>query len=153
MFLSLGYYRARASRLVAHSTAYFLHVFETWNMSLLGGWTSFMVFVCIPCHFRRECLRSLLQARFNCVYNSSGPPSVPGFSYAAEMEPLNHCLNYYLKKREQNPTGAPTWILFHDEDEYLFPADTHLTISQALDYSEDRCCVLVRTVCETQHRT
>lgn len=67
------------------------------------------------------------------------------------MEPLNNCLNHYLRRREEDPDHSPTWLLFHDEDEYLFPADTNLTIVQALDYAEERCCVLVSK--QTPQRT
>lgn len=59
-----------------------------------------------------------------------------------EMRPLNHCLKTYMARRENDAT-APAWILFHDTDEYIFPLQTNLTISEALMEHSATCCVKV----------
>lgn len=59
------------------------------------------------------------------------------------MKPLNHCLNHYLERRH-NDTTAPSWLLFHDTDEYMFPVDTTRTLSEELRAHRDTCCVVVR---------
>eukprot|EP00752_Nemacystus_decipiens_P002031 g1946.t1 len=39
-----------------------------------------------------------------------------------EMEPLNNCLRYYQDQiRQLGPATSPTYLLFHDNDEYIFP--------------------------------
>lgn len=58
------------------------------------------------------------------------------------MKPLNDCLSYYLNRRQQDPT-SPTWLLFHDTDEYLFPVNVTQAIPQALQAHNATCCVLV----------
>lgn len=59
------------------------------------------------------------------------------------MEPLNHCLAHYMEENESGRTNAPSWILFHDNDEYIYPEDTSLTIIDALEQHNDTCCALV----------
>eukprot|EP00752_Nemacystus_decipiens_P002030 g1945.t1 len=58
-----------------------------------------------------------------------------------QMEPLNDCLRYYQEQmRQLGSATSPTYILFHDNDEYIFPVETGLTIRQALDkYRAIRC--------------
>lgn len=60
------------------------------------------------------------------------------------MKPLNHCLNHYIEKR-RNDTTSPSWLLFHDADEYMFPVNTTLTLSEALQAHVDTCCLSVGT--------
>jgi len=64
---------------------------------------------------------------------------------AQQMSPLNRCLRYHLDRRQNaSNTNAPTWITFHDEDEYLYPVNTSLTIVEALDTYDSTCCATVR---------
>lgn len=58
------------------------------------------------------------------------------------MKPLNDCLTHYRDRRESDPS-APTWLLFHDTDEYLFPANTSRTIPEALQAHNNTCCLFV----------
>lgn len=64
-------------------------------------------------------------------------------SLGKQMAPLNECLGTHLEEREKSRENSFRWILFHDTDEYLFPVDTNLTISQALEHHEAVCCTLV----------
>lgn len=59
------------------------------------------------------------------------------------MDPLNSCLKRYVKAKEHDDSNAPSWLLFHDTDEYIFPEDTSLTILQALEQHNDTCCAQV----------
>ena len=58
------------------------------------------------------------------------------------MRPLNHCLQSYMARREKD-SSSPAWILFHDTDEYIFPVQTNVTISEALMEHSATCCVHV----------
>jgi len=61
------------------------------------------------------------------------------------MGPLNECLQHYLDRHHNDSdVDAPTWLTFHDEDEYLYPVDTDHTIDQALDVYNTTCCMTVR---------
>lgn len=64
------------------------------------------------------------------------------------MEPLNNCLHYYQEQKRQNVTSnTPTYLVFHDTDEYIFPVDTNLTILEALDKYRADCCSRVGGRC------
>ncbi|CAM9556159.1 unnamed protein product [Ectocarpus sp. 4 AP-2014] len=67
---------------------------------------------------------------------------IPG--RAAQMEPLNRCLRHYINRKEEDPENAPSWLLFHDTDEYAYPRDTNITLFDALNKHESTCCALVR---------
>lgn len=58
------------------------------------------------------------------------------------MKPLNNCLFEYLDRRKSDPT-SPSWLLFHDTDEYLFPVTTSQAIPEALRAHNNTCCLLV----------
>lgn len=59
------------------------------------------------------------------------------------MKPLNDCLKNLQKRKEIDPT-APSWLLLHDTDEYLFPGDQSLSISEAMQTDHgDICCLFV----------
>ncbi|CAN0355807.1 unnamed protein product, partial [Hapterophycus canaliculatus] len=60
-----------------------------------------------------------------------------------QMEPLNLCLNHYLERKKEDPENSPSWLLFHDTDEYIYPVDTNLTILEGLQKHSSTCCVLV----------
>lgn len=60
-----------------------------------------------------------------------------------QMKPLNDCLKHYIDKRNSDKK-APRWILFHDADEYIFPVNTDLSLPEALDVHNSRCCAVVR---------
>lgn len=59
------------------------------------------------------------------------------------MRPLNLCLNNHIKRRIRYGDEAPRWLVFVDVDEYIFPVDTSMSISQALMQRPDMCCVQV----------
>lgn len=60
------------------------------------------------------------------------------------MKPLNRCLAQYMEeKKSDGDSNAPSWLLFHDTDEYIYPVDTSLTILDALENHNDTCCALV----------
>eukprot|EP00903_Cladosiphon_okamuranus_P020329 g18652.t1 len=63
-----------------------------------------------------------------------------------EMDPLNHCLRYYQEQKKNGASNAPTYLLFHDTDEYIFPVNTNLTILHALEQHHDICCTLVHRI-------
>ena len=58
------------------------------------------------------------------------------------MQPLNHCLKRHIERRAVD-SSAPVWVLFHDVDEYMFPVQTNLNMSQALMRHPTTCCVQV----------
>lgn len=57
-----------------------------------------------------------------------------------QMRPLNLCLNNHIKRRIKYGDEAPRWLVFVDVDEYIFPVDTSMTISQALMQRPNMCC-------------
>lgn len=59
------------------------------------------------------------------------------------MVPLNRCLRYYQEQKQKDEKNAPSFILYHDTDEYIYPVDTSLTILQALDEHHATCCIQV----------
>ncbi|CAM9472050.1 unnamed protein product [Laminaria digitata] len=62
-----------------------------------------------------------------------------------QMKPLNDCLTHYRDRRESDPS-APSWLLFHDTDEYLFPANTSQAIPEALQAHNNTCCLFAKRV-------
>ncbi|CAM9845951.1 unnamed protein product [Ectocarpus sp. 6 AP-2014] len=64
----------------------------------------------------------------------------------AQMEPLNRCLRHYINRKKDDPENAPSWLLFHDNDEYVYPRDTSITLFDALNKHESTCCALVRRI-------
>ncbi|CAM9190329.1 unnamed protein product [Pylaiella littoralis] len=63
-----------------------------------------------------------------------------------QMKPLNLCLARYIEEKDSGDSNAPSWLLFHDTDEYIYPEDTSLTILQALEKHNHTCCALVPRV-------
>lgn len=59
------------------------------------------------------------------------------------MKPLNDCLAHYMEENKSGRSNAPSWILFHDNDEYIYPEDTSFTMLDALEQHKDTCCALV----------
>lgn len=59
------------------------------------------------------------------------------------MEPLHRCLRHYQEQKQNGAINAPTFILYHDTDEYIFPMDRSVTILQALEKHNAVCCTLV----------
>lgn len=62
---------------------------------------------------------------------------------AAQMEPLNRCLRHYMDRKKTDAENAPSWLLFHDNDEYVYPRDTSITLLDSLMKHESTCCALV----------
>ena len=58
------------------------------------------------------------------------------------MQPLNHCLKSHMERRKVDG-NAPVWVLFHDVDEYIFPVQTNLTMSEAMMRHPTTCCAQV----------
>ncbi|CAM9858714.1 unnamed protein product [Ectocarpus fasciculatus] len=65
---------------------------------------------------------------------------------AAQMEPLNRCLRHYINRKKNDAENAPSWLLFHDTDEYVYPGDTSVTLYDALKKHESTCCAVVRRI-------
>ncbi|CAM9189158.1 unnamed protein product [Pylaiella littoralis] len=63
-----------------------------------------------------------------------------------EMGPLNRCLKRYMEENKSGDRNAPSWLLFHDTDEYIYPEDTSLIILQALEKYNGTCCAQVPRV-------
>lgn len=47
-----------------------------------------------------------------------------------------------MERRKQNET-APKWLTFHDSDEYIYPTNYKLTLSEFLRQKDNTCCIQV----------
>lgn len=64
------------------------------------------------------------------------------------MQPLNNFLQTHIEQRKDNET-APKWLTFHDSDEYIYPVNEDLTLSEFLQQKDNTCCIQVSNIRDT----